>query len=359
MSYNQPGPYGGQPPQGQPGPYGGQPPQGQPGPYGGQPPQGQPGPYGGQPPQGQPGPYGQQPGPYGGQPPQGQPGYGYPQQAPQGVPPQQQPQPGYGYPQAQQPGPYGQQPPTPPYGGPQYGGQPPFPPAQPKKKTGLIIGGVVVALAVIGGGVYFLTSGGGSDGLSDDGPHKLTTPAKVLGKYNRFGDDASGAKQDDKTTKELTSSGIENGKTVTGIYSTADLSKYDPSDPSTMPSDALTAKGITYLGAYGKISDPAKALDKFFATLKKSASENSEKKTQLVGEPEQVSPSGFNGIMKCQAATGEDLKTKKPKTDWFCAWSDYSTMAMVSPGDTMGSVDKDTAVKITTDLRSEIRVEAK
>ncbi|MET8295399.1 MULTISPECIES: RDD family protein [unclassified Streptomyces] len=41
-------------------------------------------------------PYGQQ------QPPQGQPGYGYPQQAPQGVPPQA----GYGYPQQGQP-PYG------------------------------------------------------------------------------------------------------------------------------------------------------------------------------------------------------------------------------------------------------------
>ncbi|WP_405751959.1 hypothetical protein OHA19_26865 [Streptomyces sp. NBC_00012] len=346
MSYNQPGPYGGQPPQGQPGPYGG-PPQGQPGPYGQQPPQGQPGPYGQQPPQGQPGPYGQQP-------PQGQPGYGYPQQAPQGVPPQQ-PQQGYGYPQAQQPGPYGQQPPTPPYGGQPAYGTMPMPPATPKKKTGLVIGGVVVALAVIGGGVYFLAPGGG--GLSDDGPHTLTTPKTVLGEYHRFGADGANQKQDDKTTKELTSSGIENGKTVTGIYSTADLSKVDPNDPSTMPSDVLTAKGITYLGAYGKISDPAKALDKFFVSLKKSASEDEEKKTQLVGEPEEVSPSGFeNGIMKCQAATGQDIKTKKPKTDWFCAWSDYSTMAMVSPGDATGSVDKDTAVKITTGLRNEIRV---
>ncbi|WP_406252395.1 hypothetical protein OH786_11090 [Streptomyces atratus] len=334
MSYNQPGPYGGQPPQGQPGPYGGQPPQGQPGPYGQQP-------------QGQPGPYGQQP-------PQGQPGYGYPQQAPQGVP-QQQPQPGYGYPQAQQPGPYGQQPPTPPYGGQQAYGTMPMPPAQPKKKTGLIIGGVVVALAVIGGGVYFLT-GGGSDGLSDDGPHKLTTPKTVLGKYNRFGADGAGQQQDSKTTKELTSSGIENGKTVTGIYSTADLSKVDFSDPNTLPPEMLTAKGITYLGAYGKIADPAKALDKFFASLKKGASENKDKKTQLVGEPEQVSPSDFNGVMKCQAATGQDAKTKKPKTDWFCAWADYSTMAMVSPGDATKPMDKDTAVKVTTDLRNEIRV---
>ncbi|WP_405687941.1 hypothetical protein [Streptomyces sp. NBC_00057] len=351
MSYNQPGPYGGQPPQGQPGPYGGQPPQGQPGPYGQQP-----GPYGGQPPQGQPGPYGQQPGPYGGQPPQGppqgQPGYGYPQQAPQGVPPQQQPQPGYGYPQAQQPGPYGQQPQA-PYGQAPYGTVP-MPPVQPKKKTGLIIGGAVVALAVIAGGVYFLTSGGGSDTLSDDGPHKLTTPTKVLGEYKRYGGDNSGVKQDAEATKELTASGIENGKTVTGIYSTADLSNYDPSDPSTMP-DVATAKGITYLGAYGKVEDPAKALDKFFATLKKSASENSKNDTELLGEPEEVSPSGFeNGIMKCQAA-----KTGKEKTDWFCAWSDFSTMAMVSPGDVTKNVDKDTAVKITTDLRNEIRVEAK
>ncbi|MER6102031.1 hypothetical protein ABT115_06735 [Streptomyces sp. NPDC001832] len=326
MSYNQPGPYGGQPPQGQPGPYSGQPPQGQ-------------------------------PGPYGGQPPQGQPGYGYPQQAPQGVPPQQ-PQPGYGYPQAQQPGPYGQQPPTPPYGGQAPYGTMPMPPVEPKKKTGLIIGSAVVALTVIAGGVYFLTSDGGSDTLSDDGPHKLTTPTKVLGEYKRFGGDNSGAKQDSKATKELTASGIENGKTVTGIYSTADLSNFDPSDPNSVP-DIATAKGVTYFGAYGKVEDPAKALDNFFAKLKESTSKDSKNGTALLGEPEQVSPPGFeNGIMKCQAAKGKDAKSGKPKTDWFCAWSDFSTMAMVSPGDVTKNVDKDTAVKITTDLRNEIRVEA-
>ncbi|MFE3152034.1 hypothetical protein ACFXJ6_36195 [Streptomyces sp. NPDC059218] len=330
MSYNQPGPYGGQPPQGQPGPYGG-------------PPQGQPGPYGQQP-QGQPGPYGQQP-------PQGQPGYGYPQQAPQGVPPQQQPQPGYGYPQAQQPGPYGQQPPTPPYGGQPAYGTMPMPPAEPKKKTGLIIGGVIVALAVIGGGVYFLTGGGG--GLSDDGPHTLTTPATVLSEYKRVSKDGASQQQDTEVTKELTNSGIENGRSVTGIYSTADLTKIDPSNPAD-PS-LLTAKGISFIGAYGKISDPTKALDTFFAALQKSASES--KDTKIIGSPEEVSPSGFeNGIMKCQAATGMDVMTKKMKTDWFCAWSDYSTMAMVSPGQGGGSVDKDTAAKITTDLRKEIRI---
>ncbi|MFJ6011554.1 hypothetical protein [Streptomyces sp. NPDC092952] len=325
----------------------------QPGPYGQQPPQGQPGPYGGQPPQGQPGPYGQQPGPYGQQPPQGQPGYGYPQQAPQGVPPQGQP--GYGYPQQQpqQPGPYGQQPPTPPYGGqPAYGGQMPMPPAQPKKKTGLVVGGVIVALAVIGGGIYFLTGGGGG-GLSDDGPHTLTTPATVLGDYKRLSKDAASQEQSDDDTKELTQTGIQDPKTAAGLYSTADITKFDPNKPN--DPNMLTAKMITLAGAYGKISDPAKTLDAFFASMQKNAAGS--KNGKLVGSPEEVSPAGFdNGIMKCQGTEGTDSKTQKPKNDWFCAWADYSTLAMVSPGDMTRSVDRDTAAKIAADLRKEIRV---
>ena len=60
--------------------------------------------------------------------------------------------------------------------------------------------------------------------------------------------------------------------------------------------------------------------------------------------------------MKCQAAKGQDLATKKEKTDWFCAWADYSTVAMVSPGEVSGSISKDTAIDIATKLRPEIRV---
>lgn len=98
--------------------------------------------------------------PYGqpGQPqqPQGQPGYGYPQQAPQGVPPQQ----GYGYPQGapQQPGqPYGaypqQQPGQPGYGYPQqpgqpYGGMPPY------AHWGLRFLGYVLDIIIIAGPMY-------------------------------------------------------------------------------------------------------------------------------------------------------------------------------------------------------------
>ncbi|MER7697474.1 MULTISPECIES: RDD family protein [unclassified Streptomyces] len=98
-------------------------------------------------------PYGQQPGQPPQGPPQGQPGYGYPQQAPQGVPPQ-----GYGYPQ-QQPG-YPQQPGQ-PYGGgypqqPGAGGMPELA-HWGLRFGGLIVDGLVMMvpyiLVIIGGAV--------------------------------------------------------------------------------------------------------------------------------------------------------------------------------------------------------------
>ncbi|MEV7000575.1 hypothetical protein AB0N62_23215 [Streptomyces sp. NPDC093982] len=317
----------------------------------------QPGPYGGQPQQ--PGPYGQpqQPGPYG-QPPQApQPGYGYPQQAPPA-----QPQPGYGYPQQPpgvppQPNPYGQQP--------QYGQQQPYGMPQPPapgggKKAGLIIGAVAVVVA-IGVGAYFVlggSSGGGAGGLEDDGAHKLATPEKLLSEYTRAskaGQEVDGA---NSTAEDLEKSGVKDGESVVGIYSTADLSGYDPKDPSTTPdlSELATAKGITYFGAYGEISDPEAALDKFFTDFKKSSQDSSASagKTELIGEAEAVDLDG--AVMKCQAAKGQDLMTKKQKTDWFCAWADYSTIAMVSPGDATQGVSKDVAVDITTKVRQQIRI---
>ncbi|WP_151773219.1 hypothetical protein [Streptomyces abyssomicinicus] len=361
MSYNQPGPYGGQPQQ--PGPYGQ--PGAQPGPYGqpaGQP-GGQPGPYG------QPG--GQQPGPYGqpgGQQP-GQPGpYGAP--APQQQPPQQQqPQPGYGYPQQQPPqhaqqqsyG-YPQQPGVPPQGNP-YGqqpgqpGQPPYgapPQGQPGggggRRTGLLIGGaaVVVALAV---GAYFLFFSGG---LEDDGPHKLVMPAKLLTDYNRAGE--AGESGDD--AEDLAESGVKNGKAVFGMYSTADLSGYDPSDPSTAPDPKVlaTSKGMTVVGGYGEIADPAATLDKFFASYKAEFEKNSKESkngAELLGEPEEVDVDGT--VTKCQAVKGKEQVTQKMKTDWFCVWADYSTMALVSPGDATADVSKELAAQMTEKVRNEIR----
>ncbi|MEE1792002.1 hypothetical protein PUR28_14675 [Streptomyces sp. BE308] len=301
MSYNQPGPYGGQPPQGQPGPYGQQP-----GPYGGQPPQG--------PPQGQP---------------QGQPGYGYPQQAPQGVPPQQPPQ-GYGYPQAQQPGPYGQQPPTPPYGGQQaYGGQPPFPPAAPKKKTGLIIGVAVVALAVIAGGVYFLTSDGSSsnsDVADSTKGYKLTPPDSVddYKKNNQQSAPSGPVTGTEKTEAEAM--GIKNPQKAVTSYASG--SKDNP----------LAQKVLSFQGMWGEVSDPAKVVDGSFKNAEKEMKQGDNGSTfSLVGSPENVTPAGFKGaLMKCQSmkminAKGDGTPANGPKEMVMpvCIWADYSTIGIV------------------------------
>ncbi|KMS71598.1 membrane protein [Streptomyces viridochromogenes] len=321
----------------------------------------QPGPYGGQPQQ--PGPYGQpqQPGPYGQQPQAPQPGYGYPQQAP---PPQ--PQPGYGYPQQapgvppQQPNPYGQQ--QPPYGQAPYGMPQPPAPGGGGKKTGLIIGAVAV-VAAIAVGAYFALGGsrGGAASLADDGAHKLTTPQKLLNDYSRMGDKGGTSSSD--SASELEKSGVKNGTDVTGIYSTADLSGYDPNDPnSSMPDlGALAkAKNIYFAGVYGEVADPEKALDAFFAAFKKSAEEDSSSssapKTELVGEPESADLDG--AVMKCQSTKGQDLMTKQERINWFCAWADYSTIALVSPTDATTSVSKDVAIDITTKVRAEVRVKA-
>ncbi|MFI1676849.1 hypothetical protein [Streptomyces sp. NPDC020607] len=335
MSYNEPGPYGGQQPQ-QPGPYGGQPPQ-QPGPYGGQPQQ-LPGPYGGQPQQ------------------QPQPGYGYPQQ-----PPQQQPQPGYGYPQQpppqappqqggysqpQQPGPYGQAPyPEPPQGG---GGG--------KKKTGLLVGAVAV-VAALGVGAYFVFGGdSGSASVEDDGAHKLVAPASV-GKFKK-GDEAGASDEgplgsDDK--KAAAEIGIKNPTNVTASYEFG---------------EAFKGKQMSFHGMYGEIEDPEKAVDGGFAKADENAKKESDDEKsdpdeafELVGSPETVEPEGLdNAIMKCQSGSISDdgKETKVP----ICIWADHSTYgivfgmdmeAMIKGG---GGMATDEVSSFAADLRKAARVKA-
>lgn len=315
MSYNQPGPYGGQPPQGQPGPYGQQPPQGQPG-------------YG-----------------YPQQPPQGQPGYGYPQQPPQGVPQQ-------GYGQPQQPGPYGQ-PQQPPYGG-----APGFPPPQgaPKKKTGLIIASVVVALAVIGGGAYFLVGGGSSD-VADDGPHKLITPATVLGgEYKKSEGEPTGNGLTDNDIEEAKKWGVTSPKEAQASYEAG---------------AGATQKMINFSGIYGEIEDPAKVVDAMFAEAKKESQKDSDEGIGFVGEPKEFTPDGFdNGVMKCQ-----EIKTTMPTgsetegvpssfTTPVCIWGDHSTVAFVVSTDagailTGKGASMDESAAQAAKLRNDVRVEIK
>lgn len=286
MSYNQPGPYGGQQPQ-QPGPYGQQP-----------------------------NPYGQQPGPYGQQP-GAQPGYGYPQQAPQGVPQQGYPQQQPGYPPQQQP-PYGGYQQQPAYGG-GYQQEPPK-----KSKAGVIIA-VVLAVAVIGGGAYwFLGSGAGNGDVSASTKgYKIVPPATV----NDFkkGDEPGKSTMDDEEKKRTEGIGIKNPTKVAQDYEISD------------PAKPLETKSLSFSGFYGEIADPAKTLDASFAMFKASSmnGKNKDADIQFLGSPETFKPAGFSGaLMKCQEMK---IVSKKPPTNPLqpkevtfpvCIWTDYSTMGL-------------------------------
>ncbi|MFC3577561.1 hypothetical protein ACFOZ0_30720 [Streptomyces yaanensis] len=319
MSYNQPGPYGGQPQQ--PGPYG------------------QPG---------QPGPYGGQPGPYG-QPPQApQPGYGYPQQTP--------PAPGYGYPQQapqgvppQQPNPYAQQPGQ-PYGQPPYGQQPygvPQPPAPGGgKKTAAIVIGAVAVVAAIAVVAYFLLSGSGGGSVADDGAHKLTAPATVINGTYKKADSSSSGEMTDSDVKDFESWGVKNPKDVSAGYTAG---------------SGLSVKSLSFVGVYGTIDDPEKVVDAMFAKVKENAAKNSAE-GKLVGSPQEFTPDGFeNGVMKCQISEG----TSSGKTVQvpFCIWGDHSTVTYVISTDVAalaagkGSSMQDAAA-LAAKLRNDVRVKA-
>ncbi|MFJ4878077.1 hypothetical protein ACIP93_23100 [Streptomyces sp. NPDC088745] len=312
----------------------------------------QPGPYGGQQPQ-QPNPYGGQPGPYG-QPPQGQPGYGYPQQAP---PPQ-----GYGYPQqpqqpyGQQPPPYGQQP---PYGQPPQApyGQQPYPggPEPKKKKTGLIVGLAVVVLAAAGAGAYFAFF----NGISDDGPHKLVAQEKVFGGTYSKMLKTDGTSKDSKSVEEYTAAGVADPQPVSMLYSDVDTSKLSPTDPGTL--EKLKAvKTVNFNGAYGTIKDPEKALDNFFAKLKADSDKKAAEKkdtVKLLGSPQDMSPSSLdNALMRCQAAESKNKQTGALVPSTLCVWADYSTIAGGSASAAQQGLSMEETAEQVAKLRNEVRV---
>ncbi|MFK0151820.1 hypothetical protein ACIQVL_06500 [Streptomyces sp. NPDC090499] len=318
----------------------------------------QPGPYGGPPPQ-QPGPYGQQPGPYGGPPQAPQPGYGYPQQAPPqpgpyGQQPPQPPQPGYGYPQQgvpPQPNPYGQQP---PYGQPPYGVPQPPAPAGGKKRTGLVVGAVAVVAAVAVGAYFVLAGSNGGDGIKDDGAHKLTTPATVVnGTYKKSDSADTSGGLTDSDVSDFEKMGVKNPKSVSAGYGSG---------------SGLTTKSLSFAGVYGTIDDPEAVVDAMFAKVKsESEKSGSTDRSKLVGSPETVSPAGFaNGIMKCQvvqidnssgASAGEPTTLKTP----MCIWGDHSTVAIVTAFSYANLAGSDSSLvagnaDIAAKLRNEVRV---
>ncbi|MFH8485714.1 hypothetical protein [Streptomyces longisporoflavus] len=314
----------------------------------------QPGPYGGQQPQ--------QPGPYGQQPQAPQPGYGYPPQAPQQ-------QPGYGYPQQQAPygqqpqAPYGQVPPPPPQGG---GG----------KKTGIIIASVVAVVAVAVGGYFVFAGGdddkgkdggssnvagggGGDTGVKDDGPHKLITPATVLAEYKLSKEAGAESGMTSSDVREAEKHGVKNAKDVAGQYQ------------SGTEDNPLSQKILQFNGVYGDIADPESVVDAMFGEAEKNADEadSSGESMSLVGTPKSYSPAGLDGaVLKCQemkidfgSSTAGASQGPSEMSMATCIWGDKSTLGIVITTDVanaMGgkSADLDEAAEKTAKFRKEVRV---
>ncbi|MEU1813806.1 hypothetical protein ABZ543_01240 [Streptomyces roseifaciens] len=306
MSYNQPGPYGQQPPQ-QPGPYAQGAPAGQPG-YGYPPPPPPPGtPYGAQQPYGAP----QQPAPYG-----------------------QQPQPGY-------PGQY--PPPVPPQGG------------GKGKAIGITIGAVAVVGALIAGAMYFM----GGDG--EVKPYTIVMPDKLLdGKYTKSSVSSPGSKQtdtkdltDDKSAKEF---GISNGTGVSGTYAS----------PEKM---SLSLTGV-YGELSDPSKTVNAMIAKMEENQKKNDGAMQGYKIETITPWTEFSPSGFDGaVMKCrlQKATFTAGTLSSSSESASCIWSDSSAMGLVrhaapgkspyseaSTGKTMSAQE---LAEATAKIRNEVRKE--
>lgn len=264
----------------------------------------QPGPYGGQPQQ--PGPYGQQPPPPGGPggaP--GQPGYGYPQQPP----PPQGGQPGYGYPQ--QPG-------QPPYGQPPYGQPGPPMPPQGGGNGGKIAGIIVAVVVVIGlvvGGIFLFGPGGGSGGggvAGGDKEYTLRTPSKVT-------------LSDGAYKKARTKDNAQNEAALGEVMKGAQVQGGQRKKAGYQKGKGMQVKGVNFVGEYGKVSDPEQSVDGVFSTLS-AAQEKNGGKAKLVGTAQEQKPAGLSDdtTMKCQYSESKGLSAKKVKTP-ICVWADNST----------------------------------
>lgn len=241
---------------------------------------------------------------------------------------------GYGYPQAPTPSGWPGYPPSPP----QVGGN--------KRKTiGIVVGVLIAVGAIVGGFTLFGGDGDGSETVPDDGKrYKLTAPDTVLGEYKVWGDSAE---VQDSASDQALLLGVSNGRRVINTWSTLDTT-----DPD---SDFDNNKSIVFVGFYGDVDDPEKAVDAYFDIAQRGSL-----LSESIGSKEKQSPAGFkNGIMKCQYRKS-DAEPGQPETTPLCVWGDHSTVGVVIVVDaTKEKLPLEEGAKIAADLRNEIRSEIK
>ncbi len=212
-------------------------------------------------------------------------------------------------------------------------------------------------------GAYFVFGGGGSGGgsdIADDGPHKLTTPATVLGGEYKKGSNADSGGFDKTDIEEAEKHGVKNAQDVNAGYEAGD------------ETNPLSMKMINFMGVYGEIEDPEKVVDAMFAELKKNASKDEETEGEVVGSPKEYKPSDLNGaVLKCQetkiknadATSGSAASGPSEFSMPVCIWGDHSTLGVVINMDLADAMagkaaDMEKAAELTAKLRKDVRVKA-
>ncbi|MGH3310300.1 MAG: hypothetical protein ACRDP3_06900 [Streptomyces sp.] len=194
-------------------------------------------------------------------------------------------------------------------------------------RTVTVIVGVAVAVAVAIGGVLLFGLFGG-----DDTTYRLTTPKSLAGEYQR---DGKGTKGDGKAFGD---------KKVPGMTSHADVNaKYKSG----------TSKKLQLGGAYGKVADPAKAVDWVVAQTAKSLKTATGAKAK--GKPKVYAPTGFDGdVLKCQEFEISDMSLG------MCSWADASTVGTISVMELSsdGTSSKPVKLSKTAEVAAEVREDA-
>ncbi|MEH6374476.1 hypothetical protein V7793_09065 [Streptomyces sp. KLMMK] len=128
-------------------------------------------------------------------------------------------------------------------------------------------------------------------------------------------------------------------------------------------------QGLQVIGMYGRIPDPAKAVDKMIKEMDKAGEDDTTQPPgdeRKRGEYKDYRPSGFDGaVLKCKqdALAFTIVDTKYSQTTSQCIWGDKGAVGLVvshsmgSGGDAQESdgLPADQLAELTTKIRNEVR----
>ncbi|MGX8909389.1 hypothetical protein ACR820_29875 [Streptomyces netropsis] len=150
--------------------------------------------------------------------------------------------------------------------------------------------------------------------------YRLTTPDSILdGTYTRVYGNVPTSFLSAKDRQFYSDAGITDARFVTAAYRTVRYTKTDET--------------VQLDGMWGKVKNPAWAVDSLLGTFATAAFARKEAVRYPDGAPLDVSTAGSEGgmVMKCQRAMSRQLLfTPPPSTYLVCIWADHSTVGFVT-----------------------------